>query len=672
MPPRKKRKKPSGPLQPPITPPPTEDTPEERANRETQELLARWRTKVARAQKVRRDWEVDYDVEKGERYFLGRQGDTGRGDKSTVFNHTWATIKTQRPNLFYTQPKFFVRPKPGRIAPVQERHAAVGESVLESIGGQEHNLKHAASLAVLQNYFRIGALKIVYDPRMEPNPQAGESIYEVTDDGEPMLHPVTGMPIEMRDPRTGRPMREPDEVMTDEAYRYEWVDATNMLLPAEGPDRSKWSWVGEEVVVPLEDAKEDTRFKKAHRPLLVANEGKRKEKTVTTRLAEADSREDEFLRYFECYDLKAKRVRIWADGQEFDDFLMDDPLPEGMEDHPYALLLGWTPILGPEPSPWPMPHVRPWLDIQREYNIRRQQITEGCKRSARKGIYWEGSFANADEAVKMLQDPQDMVFAKGDSPQMVPQILDTPNINQDIWRDIPLLQADWRLITGQTGARLANPGSDTATEASFVERAGNLRDADMQDAINDWLSEAGQKMLQRVRATLTLDLWIKLRGFSDDEFKKYVERVYGTAVLMSIDFLPGLKEIFRDRFGQQKWQRVTRELLQFEADVSVVPGSSRPRNLEVERSQWIQFLQIIGQFPQLALSRELLRETAAKFEYISERMLDELTALAQQMVQINATQAGRTQGGAAQPGGGGTDGTAMLGNLLASVTGGRQ
>ena len=98
------------------------------------------------------------------------------------------------------------------------------------------------------------------------------------------------------------------------------------------------------------------------------------------------------------------------------------------------------------------------------------------------------------------------------------------------------------------------------------------------------------------------------------------------------------------------------------------------QNQEVERSQWIQFLQIIGQFPQLALSRELLRETAAKFEYISERMLDELTALAQQMVAINANQAGRSQGGSPagptpMPGG---DGGGILGNLVGALTAGRQ
>jgi hypothetical protein len=554
-----------------------------------------------------------------------------------------------------------------------ERDAAIGESTLDAIGVQDNNLKRAGSLGVLQNYFRIGVLKTVYDPKMEPNPQAGEPIYEVGETGEPVLNEFTGMPEQMKDPGTGLPLFEPEEVITDEAYRYEWVDGVNMLLPDEGPDRSKWSWVGEEIVVSLEEAKADTRFTKNLRNRLVANESKSKLKNVPPIRGDMASSEDERFRYCELWDIKAKRVRALAEGQEFEDFLMDEPLPDGVEDHPYALLLGWTPILGPEPSPWPMPHIRPWLDIQREYNIRRQQITEGAKRSARKGVYDDSTFADADEAMKVLQSPGDMEFGKVTDVNRPPVMLEVPNLSADIWRDIPLLQADWRLVTGLSGSRLSDPDATTATEASFVERAGNLRDADMQDAVNDWLSEAGRKMLQRVRATLTMDMWIKLRGFSDSEFQQYVERVYGKEVMLGIQYLPGLKEIYRERFGQEKWQRVTRESLQFEADVSVVPGSSRPRNLEVERSQWIQFLQIIGQFPQLALSRELLRETAAKFEYISERMLDELTALAQQMVNINANQAGRSQGGAnagAMPAGG--DGGGMLGNLLASVTGGRQ
>jgi len=171
MPPRK-RKKSSGPLTPPITPPVT-GPPQDTAK---VDLLAKWKTRVARAQKIRKDWEVAYHVEKCERYFLGLQWDRGRGDNDIVFNHTWATIKTQRPNLFYTQPKFFVRSKPGRNNPTLERDAAIGESTLDAIGTQDNNLKRAGSLGVLQNYFRIGVLKTVYDPKMESNPQAGQAI----------------------------------------------------------------------------------------------------------------------------------------------------------------------------------------------------------------------------------------------------------------------------------------------------------------------------------------------------------------------------------------------------------------------------------------------------------------------------------------------------------------
>ena len=174
-------------------------------------------------------------------------------------------------------------------------------------------------------------------------------------------------------------------------------------------------------------------------------------------------------------------------------------------------------------------------------------------------------------------------------------------------------------------------------------------------------------MLQLVKATLTVEMWINMRGFSDKEFIEFVERSYGIPQ-EAAKFFPGLKDIFKERFGKDRWQRATREQLQFQADVSVVPGSSRPRNLDTERNQWLTFLRIIGQFPQLALSRALLGETAKKFEFISERMLDELNALAKQMVDIQQKTAGREQGG----GGDGAQGGGGLGDLLASVTGGRQ
>ena len=642
------------------------------SSKETKELR-RWRFRVGRAKKIREIWEADYEVATCERFFLGKQRLIG--DESLVLNYFLATIKTTQPNLFFTNPKFFVRPVPGHTnAAVNDQDARTGEALLEAIGNQDRNLENAVRLALSQSFFRIGVLKIVYDPDMEPNPQKGEPVYlsdaagnPVVDrsklapligpDGQPMVDPQTGEPVS--DPASivhmqlldeqGRPVVEPDEVVTDEAYRYVWVNAKNMLLPDEGPDSHSWTWIGEEVCVPLEEAKEDERFPKRLRDMMKANESIDYEGNRPAMFADNPESETERFRYYECYDLKEKKICCFADGQTFEEWLLYDDLPEGIEDHPYAVLQGFTPIIAPKPSPWPLPHTYSWIDPQREYNIRRTQMMEGAKRSARKLWYTDSTFGDVDEAVKILQSPKDMEAALVSDPANPPRVLEAPPLNESIYRDIPLLQMDWQVVTGQSGARLSQPGADTATEATFVERAANLRDVDMQSQVAGWLSDAGKKMLQRVKATLTLDMFIQLRGFSDEEFLRYVQQTYGYTPA-ELQFLPGLKENFRERFGKVTWKRLSRSDLDFEADVTVVPGSSRPHNLEVERRQWLMFLQLLGQFPQLALSRELLRETASKFEYISERMLDELTALAQKMVQINANQAGRNQGNGAAEG----------------------
>ena len=643
--------------------------PEQEDARARLERLAKWKTRASRAEQVRKEWETQYEVERCEKYFLGQQWDRGLRQTDLVLNHFLATVKVMKPNLLYGVPKFFVRPKPGRRAPSGELRAAMSEGVLEFIAGQDQNLKRSGKLALLQAFFRLGVLKVVYDPRLEPNPRAGEPLYEADDDGA-MLKDAAGHPVATREALTGEPMTEPKDVLTDEVYRFVYVDARHLLLPDEGADPQRWTWIGEQVLLPLAMAKTDARFPAALRDQFVSNvSGSEAGRGAYAQLKAVQ--EDGQFRYTEVYDFLGKRLIIWADGQLFEDFLMDDPLPPGIEDHPYSLMSLGDPILGPTPSPWPMPFTRAWLEPQREYNIARQQIMEGGKRSARKIVYEDGTFPDADEAVKFLQDPSDMSAAKVSDVLRPPLILPTPDLNPAIYRNVPMLMNDWRILTGQTGARLSSPDADTATEATFVERAANLRDADLQDLVTDWLTDAGGKMLQLVKGTLTLGLYVTMRGFSDRDFLKYAERYLGIPqeqLMMLLQTMPQLKPLLMARFGEERWQMVTREDLTFETEVSIAPGSMRPRNLDLERRNWLEFLQLLGQFPQLALSRELLRETASKFEAISERMLDELHELATKMVEINANQAGRTQGGA-QNGGGAGSATAGNPDLAALVAG---
>src|SRR3972149_39350 len=101
-----------------------------------------WKDRIARAKKLREDWEHEYKVKELERYYLGDQG-----DDTTVFNHFLATLKAEEPELFFTNPTFMVRPKPGRQGPANDRIVARGEGVLQSIASQDDNLERSGELA---------------------------------------------------------------------------------------------------------------------------------------------------------------------------------------------------------------------------------------------------------------------------------------------------------------------------------------------------------------------------------------------------------------------------------------------------------------------------------------------------------------------------------------------
>lgn len=630
---------------------------QERRAAQQQETLRTWNKRIEHARQLRRTWATAFSVNELAALYRGRQRtwNTWETDFSQVnINRFWPTIKAMVPGLLSQAPTYHVAASSRSASQLQHNQAQMAENLLASIAKQDGHLVRVGQLALQQAFFRIGVLKATFDPRTERNPQRGQPQFLTRADGMPVVDEITGQPVPLLDPQSGQPLEEPSEITRDEIYRWDWVNASNMLFPDAGPDPSKWPWIGEEITVPLEDAKDDRRFPKALRDQLQPSSRAHRpdeDETIVHAdiLATLPDTPEEEITYCEIWDCKAKRRRIFAEGQTFSatSWLLDEDLPAGVEDHPYALLL-FNPQTDPTPSPWPIPVTWNWMDLQHEYNVRRRQMINAARRSARKIGYEESTFPDADEAISALQSAVDMEAVKLTDINRPWITLADPPSTADITRDLLVLTQDWREVTGQTGARLSRPDSDTATEAIFAERASNLRDVDMRATVQNWLAEAGRKMLQLVKATLTLGTYVKIRGMNDLEFQTYISATYGPQALRLMQFSPALREAFVRRFGQEQWVRVTREDLQFEADVTVTPGSARQRTLDMERQQFLAFLQVLARFPQLALSRGLLRTVGDLFEFVDDSAIDEMHLLARQMAQAQAqAQAGR-QGGAPQ------------------------
>jgi hypothetical protein len=267
-----------------------------------------------------------------------------------------------------------------------------------------------------------------------------------------------------------------------------------------------------------------------------------------------------------------------------------------------------------------------------------------AKHSARKILYTEATFDSPDEAIKHMKSSVDMEAVKLRDMTQKPEIMTDPSSTPDIANDTALLLNDYRYISGQTAAKVGISDANSATEASFAERASNLRDAELQKAVNRWLKTAGKKMWQLIKNTITVDMWVSLRGMNDNELGAYFERTYGLPADM-MQMVPNLKQMMMNQHGQDRPFKVDRKTLNFEVDIDVIPGSTRPRTLQAEKAEFLEFLQVIAGAPQLLMSRALLEEMAKKYEFINASTIEELQMLAQQMMMVNMQQAGRSQGG---------------------------
>jgi hypothetical protein len=629
--------------------------------------LRLWRTRCEKARTLREDWWRQWKVDDLALAY------SGCVDDDEYVNRFWPTIKTMRPGLLFASPSFRIAATLKSAGEIPRHNARLMEELLAAIARQDDQLSRAAQLALRQSFFSIGVLKTVYEPHTKANPRAGEPLYVLDDDGLPRLD-GEGTPLAALDPETGKAATEPSHIVFDEEYAWRWVNSRNMLLPDQGPDMSRWTWIGEEITVPLAVAQDDERFPKDLRTQLRPTPRRRPDGHPVSELTwheSADTTLDSEVSYVECYDFRQGRLYIYAEGQPFSSthWLYCGALPDGVEAHPYSLLV-FEPLIDPEPSPWPIPLTYNWLNLANEYATRRKQMLQGAKRSARKVLYEESTFADADEATKVLQSNDDMAAAMVTDLNRPPVVLTDPALPPALTQDLLLLTDDWRVTTGQTGARLSTSDANTATEALLTNQAANVRDLDARLAVADWLADAGKKMLQQLKQTMTIARLVKIRGLTESDLQQWMARLYGAEGLQMAQMVPNLRESFIEQFGQERFLRVSREDLQLEADVTVNPVSAKAKTVDVERQQFLQFIELISKAPHILQSRELLKLTADYFEVVSDYLVDELFALgqrmAQQAAQLAAAKAGGTPGASGTP----TTGPIGSGSPLVQATGG--
>lgn len=560
-----------------------------------------WESKITRAKKVRRNWKAIFKVDTAILYFDGIQNPGYNKEEWITINKIYSHLMAQLPSLYANDPYFYVKlkrsfnPDPETIAAWDERGnmRAAYLNYLKT----ELKLKDTIRLNIQDAHFSYGIAKIFHSADSEENPTA--DLPTLDDEGNPLIND------------DGEVILDPERIPINERYNVIRIHPDDFIWDEDsGPLPYDWKWLAQRVVTDLDLAKENKQFSKEALKSLEGtspsqdSEEKAKEKrkkgsgVPLNPESKIDDKKDTKIAYWEIYMLKGERKMHVIAEDANEPLLFDEDLPKGVEDHPYAILR-FTPR---DNSPYPIPPVSQAIDLNKELNMTRSKKQTHRKRFNRKYEVLVQALSDETELSK-LENGEDGAIIKVQQQGAIQPIKDAPLDQQEQLEEIKITNDITEMMGGPGSARgIAN--ADSATEASILDKRLEIKEGDKTSMVIDFTKDIARKLDMLVQAHITKDEAVRVVGPSGENFELVKTEAY---------------EDIAGEFGY---------------DVNV--GSTIPRLPQTERASWMAFLSILGGFPQLMLSKRLLKMTAENHHIEDEAMIEELFQIGQQMMQQQA------------------------------------
>jgi hypothetical protein len=276
-------------------------------------------------------------------------------------------------------------------------------------------------------------------------------------------------------------------------------------------------WISQRIIRPLEEAKNDPRYKPSARRRLAVNS----DYSQDTYAMSDDRWEflDDQVVIWEFYDIVGNTVAIYAEGG--DEFLVDPtPMPYAYG-HPFTMLRNYD-VPG---QFYPIGDLESIESLQLELDKTRSQLMNDRKRYARKYLYHERSFGpEGREALESEEDGR-MVPVVDENRPLNEVVIPMPQvpISPEIYAYSDIIEQDINTVSGISEyARGAMPEiRRTATEASIIADAQNARAADKLAIVELSISKVARRVLQLMQQFMTGQQMARVTINGEDTFVSY-------------------------------------------------------------------------------------------------------------------------------------------------------
>lgn len=405
---------------------------------------------------------------RAERQYMGQHFEGADGteqlvtanDRITV-NMSFSTVNTITPYVTGNEPSFFIEPY---LAPASRKSAAMLKAWLNrtwrhhTVNGQEH-LETCASDSLM---YGDGFMGIFWD---------------ITDSEEP-----AGV---LEDDDTTSEAK----VWVDRISPYDvWLDPY-----ADGLHNARFACV--RTPLPLAEVKKDDRY--SFTSELSGNTLETDDTSDRTdgsaQRQQADDDRDDIVDLIEFYDIPRKKLIVFVVGQEF-------PLRvvEGINIPYYQLKNYRIPR-----SPYGMGELDQLWSLQQELNKTRSQMITHRRRNVAKYLARENQLAEGAVDALTSEEIGAIAYVKGNTPfDDILKPLEVSQLSADAYQVSDLITRDIYEISGVNEyLRGATPAvSRTATEATIIESASNVKSTHKLRLIEKFVRKIGQHILETAAA----------------------------------------------------------------------------------------------------------------------------------------------------------------------------
>ena len=549
-----------------------------------------WERRIESAIKAKRRWENKFRCSLLEEYYEGFQW-KNKIEKSTVnynpyaINLFYSTIKIKLASLLFQCPKYVLSPRPGNSEWDMDfavQSAELKQDVLNTIVGNPNtffvdNLK----LATLDSFFRFAILEYGWaadwrNPQKEDLELKSWNDADVTEEKDRVVND-SQIPINERFYVKHIPAKSFIVGISDATElrdiewcgycEYKYTSQLKNIKELDWPDDADSQYISRGDVDFSDIDSDDIRRLRA---------------------------EGSVSKIWHIFDNVAKERKLFLEGHFNKPLWKEDMQYFPLVDHRWDFRLsGWYPI----------PPTFQWISSQDEINESREQTRSYRRRFTRKFQVLKDT-VDQEEIEKFTSGPDGVLVEIGQVDGIRPIM--NPDQGQTEVSALIVAKDDFNIISGTSSEARGVSDRTTATQAKLVDVRSRIRESADQLDYTTLLAKIGRGLLVCAQQRLTTGMWIKMVSNPNEQ---------------ALTDMQARQPVFKYITSQD-----LSDGYDFDVDVSI--ENATPAAMEEDFQDFSKFVGMLQNFPMLAMSPTLIRETAFRCNYRNEKVIQQMQQVA--------------------------------------------